>query len=306
LTVDYSHSSDDRNKIWSAHTSFAAEYDYTSIGFGGSYTRLFNQKNTEVQLRGNVFIDFWNPQYPIELRPNFNLQNYTLSGENNYASGFSKFDNLNRNTFNLGINFSQILSKSIQTAFVTDFVIQQGLLSTPHQRVMFGDVEDSFIQNFTLGNDIERLPDSRFKIALANRTNFYINETFILRSYYRFYTDDWGITSHTFDLELPIKLGLKYTIYPSYRFYAQSKADYFYGYNEALSTSEFYTSDFDLAEYNAHQFGLGFKYYDPFNNLRVGGFGLKSINLDFNQYTRTSQDFDAYFTAIGLTFTSLK
>jgi hypothetical protein len=306
LTVDYSHSSDDRNKIWSAHTSFAAEYDYTSIGFGGSYTRLFNQKNTEVQLRGNVFIDFWNPQYPIELRPNFNLQDYTLSGENNYASGFSKFDNLNRNTFNLGINFSQILSKSIQTAFVTDFVIQQGLLSTPHQRVMFGDVEDSFIQNFTLGNDIERLPDSRFKIALANRTNFYINETFILRSYYRFYTDDWGITSHTFDLELPIKLGLKYTIYPSYRFYAQSKADYFYGYNEALSTSEFYTSDFDLAEYNAHQFGLGFKYYDPFNNLRVGGFGLKSINLDFNQYTRTSQDFDAYFTAIGLTFTSLK
>lgn len=105
---------------------------------------------------------------------------------------------------------------------------------------------------------------------------------------------------------IPIKIGMKYTIYPSYRFYSQSKSDYFYGFNEALSTSEYYTSDFDLAGYNAHQFGLGFKYYDPLNNLRVGGFGLKSINLDFNQYTRTSQYFDAYFTAIGLTFTSLK
>ena len=306
LTANYSHSSDDRNKIWSAHTSFATEYDYFSIGFGGSYTRLFNQKNTELQLKGNVFLDTWSPQYPIEFRPNFDSDDYDLIGEINYAPNFLEFDSLNRNTFNLGINFSQILSKSIQTSFISDVVLQQGLLSTPHQRVMFADFEDSIIENFTLGNDIERLPDSRFKIALANRTNFYLNEIFILRSYYRFYTDDWGITSHTFELELPIKLGLKYTIYPSYRIYTQTKSDYFFGYNEALSTDEFYTSDFDLAEYNAHQFGLGFKYYDPLNNFKVGGFGLKSINIDFNQYSRTSQDFNAYFTAIGLSFVSKK
>jgi hypothetical protein len=319
LSADYSHSSDDRNKIWSTNLSFATEYDYTSIGFGGSYTRLFNQKNTEVKLRGNVFIDFWSPQYPTELgesnnqildggniNPNANINKYTIEGNPDFNTSFKNFDNINRNTFNLGVNFSQILSKSIQTSFISDVVFQQGLLSTPHQRVMFADIEDSFIEDFTLGNDIEQLPESRFKIALANRTNFYINQTFILRSYYRFYTDDWGITSHTFDIELPIKIGMKYTIYPSYRFYSQTKADYFYGFNEALSTSEFYTSDFDLAEYNAHQFGLGFKYYDPLNNFKVGGFGLKSINLNFNQYRRNSQNFDAYFTSIGLSFTSLR
>ena len=61
FSANYSHSSDDRNTIWTANASFATEYDYFSIGFGGSYTRLFNEKNTEIQLRGNVFLDSWSP-----------------------------------------------------------------------------------------------------------------------------------------------------------------------------------------------------------------------------------------------------
>ncbi|TKS55561.1 DUF3570 domain-containing protein [Mesohalobacter halotolerans] len=306
LSANYSHSSDDRNTIWTANSSFAIEYDYTSIGFGGSYTRLFNEKNTEVQLRGNVFIDFWNPQYPIEFRDGFNPNNFEFTGTTNFAPNFEEFADTNRNSYNLGINFSQILSKTIQTSFISDVVLQDGLLSTPHQRVMFADIEDTVVEDFTLGNDVEKLPDSRLKIALANRTNFYLTENFILRSYYRFYTDDWGINSHTFELELPIKLGMNYTLYPSYRYYTQTEADYFNGFNQALSTDEYYTSDFDLADYDAHQYGIGFKYYDPLNKFRVGGFGLKSINIEFNQYSRTSQNFDAFFTSIGLSFSALK
>ena len=65
--VNYSHSSDDRNKIWSANVNFAAEYDYTSIGFGGSHSWLFNEKNTEFSINGNVYLDTWNPKYPTEL-----------------------------------------------------------------------------------------------------------------------------------------------------------------------------------------------------------------------------------------------
>lgn len=44
VTGSYSHSNDDRNRIVSGKVSFSNEYDYTSIGFGGSYTWLFNEK----------------------------------------------------------------------------------------------------------------------------------------------------------------------------------------------------------------------------------------------------------------------
>ena len=35
----------------------------------GSYTKLFNEKNTEISINGNVFVDTWNAAYSIELRP---------------------------------------------------------------------------------------------------------------------------------------------------------------------------------------------------------------------------------------------
>jgi hypothetical protein len=302
LTANYAHSSDDRNTIISGNVSFANEYDYSSIGFGGSITKLFNEKNTELQLNVNAYFDSWRPQYPIEFREGFNLSDYSFSGNPNFSSNYTEFQDESRNSYSIGVSLSQILSKSIQTAFIGDVVLQNGLLSTPHQRVYFGDFEDTMVENFTLGNDIERLPDTRTKIALGNRTNFYLNQNFILRTYYRFYTDDWGIDSHTFKAELPIKLGLNYTFYPMYRYYTQTAANDFGEYNTIVSTQEFHTSDYDLAEYDAHQYGIGFKYYNPLNKLNIGGFGLKSIDLKYNYYERTTQNFNANITSLSFNF----
>lgn len=297
LTGNYTHSSDSRNDIVSAKISVSKEYDYFSLGFGGSYTKLFNQKNTEVSVNGNAYIDSWTALYPTELRPfspggnginNGLFTNNTITGNTNYNPIFTPFDSETRNSYALGFGFSQILSKKLQGSLALDFVQQDGLLSTPFQRVYFSDVADSFIDNFHLADAIEQLPESRFKIAVGGRLNYYINETFVLRTYYRYYTDDWGIDSHTASIELPIKVSDKFTIYPSYRFYNQTAADYFAPYNEHLSTSEFYTSDYDLSKYSANQYGIGVTYTDIFTNFKVWKLGLKSIDLKFNKYDRDS------------------
>lgn len=297
LTGTYSHSSDDRNNIWSAKISLSKEYDYASFGFGGSYTKLFNEKNTELSLNANIYFDKWNPLYPVELESYAEelegisstlFTEYTLTGNTDYNPIFTKFDDKNRNSYSLGFGFSQILSKRLQGSLALDIVQQEGLLSTPFQRVYFADVEDSFIENFQLADAIEQLPDSRFKVAVGGRLNFYINEIFVLRTYYRYYFDDWGISSHTASIELPIKISSKFTLYPSYRFYNQTAADYFAPYEEHLSTEEFYTSDYDLSEFTANQYGFGVSYTDVFTNFRIWKFGLKSIDLNFHQYERDS------------------
>lgn len=272
-TFSYSHSSDSRNDIVGAKVSISSEYDYFSLGFGGSYSKLFNEKNTEIGVSANIYLDTWSLIYPSELRNN---------------SSFKELDKKNRNSYSLGVNFSQILSKSIQGSLSLDVIQQQGLLSTPFQRVYFADVADNFIDSFQLADDIERLPDNRFKTAIGGRLNFYLNETFILRTYYRYYFDDWGIASHTASLEVPIKITDRFTLYPSYRFYNQTAADYFFSNNAALSTDEFYTSDYDLSEYDANQFGFGINYTDIFAKLHIAKFGLKSVDLKYNYYKRNS------------------
>jgi len=304
----YSHSSDNRNNIWDAKLSVSIEFDYTSFGFGGGYTKLFNEKNTEASIHGNIFLDSWDAKYPVELFPSgggddehFNINSYTITGNTDYNPIFEQFSNKSRNSYSLGFGLSQILSKNFQTLFALDMVLQQGLLSTPYQRIYFSDIEDSFIEDFQLADAIEQLPDLRFKLALGNRMSFYINEYIVLRSFYRYYFDDWGITSHTASIEVPVKITDKFTLYPSYRYYSQTAADYFAPYETHISTDRYYTSDFDLSKFYASQYGFGLTYTDIFTNSHIWIFGLKSIDLKFNYYERDS-GFNAMFIVGGFKF----
>ena len=337
-SIGYSHSSDDRNFIWSSHVSFSAEYDYTSTGIGGSVTKLFNEKNTELTIGGQVYIDFWNPKYPTELDSyleagrdlnNGFFQNIDIldqggniidksgnSGSIWNPENYSLIKDKGRNTYSLSVSFSQILSKRAQGAILFDLVQQQGWLANPMQRVYFADKANFYVGNassipnytspenkdvFHLADDIERLPDSRLKTPIGIRFNYFINEFLTVRTYYRYYFDNWGVTSHTANIELPIKIGSKFTLYPSFRYYTQTAADYFAPYNEILSTDEFYTSDYDLSAFDANQYGFGVSYTDIFTKAHIWKFGMKSIDLRFHKYDR-STGLTAWIVSGGIKF----
>lgn len=291
----YTHNSDDRNQIWSGNGYVSTEYDYFSVGFGGSYARLFNERNTEVSIAAQVYFDSWNPQYPIELRESF------AGSVSGYDPDFSPFENENRNSYSLSLGFSQILTKRLQASLSVDVVSQNGLLGTPFQRVYFADNPDFFVEDFQLADDVERLPDTRFKIPLGLRLNYYLNDWAVVRTFYRYYFDDWGIRSNTASIEVPLRLNDKFTVSPSYRYYQQSAVDYFYPKEEAISTLDFYTSDFDLSEYHANQYGIGVQYKDIFTRARFLIFGLKTINLRYANYNR-SNGLDASIVTLSTSF----
>ncbi|HPE56585.1 MAG TPA: DUF3570 domain-containing protein [Bacteroidales bacterium] len=299
--ASYSHSSDDRNRIWSGKLSISNEFDYFSIGIGGSHTWLFNQKNTEFGLSGNVFFDSWYPVYPYELRPFAEGGSGYFPGTPVYNPTFSTFTKTGRNSYSAGLFISQILSKRLQGSLSADYVMQQGLLSTPFQRVYFSDVDSSFYENFRLADDIERMPDTRSKVAVGGRLNYYINQYLTLRTFYRYYFDDWGIQSHTFSVEVPVKISGSFTLYPSWRFYNQTAADYFAPYAKHLSTEQFYTSDYDLSKFTANQYGFGISYTDIFTRFHISKFGMKSIDLKYHYYSRDT-GLKASIIALGVHF----
>ena len=314
LVMNYSHSSDDRNTIWNAHVSGSVEYDYHSIGFGGGYTKLFNDKNTEFNASANVYLDQWKPIYPKELQDfaDFGLNGgifhrFTITTDDplNFASynpeKFKFHNNKNRNSYALSLSLSQVFSKKIQASFFVDILQQQGLLSTPYQRVYFSDKPNYYINEFQLADDIERLPDTRFKLPIGMRWNFYVNERITLRTYYRYYWDNWGIDSHTASIEIPVKLSDKFTIYPMYRYYTQNASKYFAPYDMHLSTEEFYTSDYDLSTFVANQYGAGISYTDIFTSAKIWKFGIKNIDLRFNHYDR-NDGLSANIVSFGIKF----
>ena len=332
VVANYSHSSDSRNFIWNTDVSFSNEYDYTSVGFGGGIAGLFNEKNTELSLKVNAYLDQWRPIYPTELHEyskygaNFLNEGYFsgvtvldqngVSTTNYLPSAFKPVTAVNRNSFSASVGFSQVLTKKLQVSVFFDLLQQQGLLSSPYHRIYFADKanfyigQPEYISNYEspsntgvykLADDIERLPDSRFKLPVGARLNYYINERFILRTYYRFYSDNWDIQSHTASIELPVKLSDKFTVFPMYRYYTQTASKYYAPYETHLSTEKFYTSDADLATFNANQYGFGVNYTDIFTAGKIWKFGLKNIDFRFNHYKR-SDNLNANIATIAFKF----
>lgn len=334
--VGYSHASDDRNKLYSANVNFAVETDYTSFGFGGDYTQQLNHKNTAISLGVKLYLDSWNPQDPIELRQYRNsggdLYSGVFWGQNIYNSQGQLTDKngpntwmplhnyfmdvTNRNTYTMSLSISQIITKRMQVAVFTDLTYQSGWLANPMQRVYFADRENYYMGNpasipnytspqntdvFQLADDIERLPHARFKIPVGARLNYYINQYLVLNAYYRYYQDNWGITSNTLNFELPIKVGSNFTLYPNFRYYDQTQASYFAPYNQHLTTEEFYTSDYDLAEFTAMQYSFGIKYTDIFAEKHIWIAGLKNLSLDVGYYQRTN-NLNAFIVTVGAKF----
>ncbi|MCB0664573.1 MAG: DUF3570 domain-containing protein [Saprospiraceae bacterium] len=335
-SLGYQHTSDDRNTVYGANLSVSREFDYGSIGAGLAISHQFNEKNTELGMKANVYLDRWYPQYPteiktyIETRGNLNADYFNgveIFNQNGIAIdkyGTAAWQPLKnnlvstdqRNTYSVSITFSQILSQSTQISLFSDLIMQKGWLSNPMQRVYFSDRDNFYIGSassipnyenstnsnvFQLADDIERLPENRIKIPIGVRFHQYLNEFLTIKSYYRYYQDNWGIKAHTAQIELPIKLGNQFTIYPNYRYYTQTAAIYFAPYEEHLSTEQFYTSDYDLSAFEANQFGVGLKYTDIFTKAHLGKLALKNLSLDYGMYLR-STGLTAHIVSVGAKF----
>lgn len=270
-TLSYSRKNLNRNETYSMHVGYSGEYDYTSVNGGLSYTKEWNEGNTEVNVRGQLFVDQWKLIYPAELR------------------GTELLTSRDRRSYNGQLNFSQVLNKRMQMSISGEFVYMTGLLSTPFHRVYFADAASP---------DIERLPDNRLKVPLGLRFNIYPFQNVVLRTYYRYYWDDFGITANTLELEVPVKLGSAFTVSPFYRYHAQTAADYFAPYQQHLTTDIFYTSDYDLSGLTSHKYGVGLRFSPIYGLARSKPF-LPSRRMFMIKYIETRGGY--YKRSAGLT-----
>ena len=179
-----------------------------------------------------------------------------------------------RDTYATTLSYSQIINTRLQVLFMLDLSYQKGFLSLPFNRVYF--------DNNDVG--IENLPGRRFKYPAGVRLNYFLGNMFIIRTFYRYYQDDWGLKSHTAEIETPIKITPFVSVSPFYRYYTQSSVDYFAPYKKHSDAEQYYTSDYDLSDFDSHFMGAGFRYLSP-----GGIFGLERFNtfeIRYGHYTR--------------------
>ncbi len=256
--------------------SASKEFDYKSFGANIFYSKKTKNKSGEFTAKFQTYLDQVSLVLPIELRanPNQRQHNYPTTPRNSFAGSLS---------------YSQIINQRLQIMFLADGVQQQGYLSLPFHRVYF---KDASVHQ-------ENLPGSRYKLPLGFRANYFMGDLFIIKTYYRFYADNWGVTSHTADIEMPVKITPFLSVTPFYRFYSQSASKYFAPYEAHTVAEQYYTSNYDYSKFASNFFGAGIRIAPP-----KGVFGIQDftmIELRYGHYTKNI-DMQSNIVSMNLKF----
>ena len=269
------------------------EYDYLSFNATSFWSQTSRDGSRDFSVAGQVYIDQAKLIYPIELR-----------------TGDQLLPTNKRQSYNLTLVLAQIINRKLQVALSTELVYQHGLLSTPFHRVYFRDAATPIDAG---APKVERLPMQRFKYPVSLRLSYYATDLVLLRGFYRFYHDNFGITAHTVEVEAPVKLTPFFVLYPFYRYHHQTAARYFAPYAAHSVLDDYYTSDYDLAGFAAQKYGLGARYspvyglgrfktpfHDHAGNRRVALF--KALDLRYAHYRQTT-GLTANIVSADLSFT---
>lgn len=275
-SVSFSRENEQKGTTIGGGVSFSGEYDYMSTGGNLQFAKKTKNKMGEFTAKAQVYLDRVSLIYPIELRGS--------TGNGSLPHGSDQ-----RNSYSMAFSWSQILNQRLQIAFLLDLVQQKGFLSLPFNRVYFSDG----------GVHIEQLPGSRFKLPIGFRANYFAGDKLILRTYYRYYKDSWGLSAHTANLETVVKVSPFFSVTPFYRFYRQSGVDYFQPYGKHDSSNAFYTSNYDLSPFNSHFFGTGIRLAPPGGVFKIAR--LNSVELRYGHYTR-SNDLQSNIITLGLKY----
>ncbi len=262
-SLSYMVENEEKGTTLGVGVSSSTEYDYQSFGGNVSYSKKTKDRSGEFTAKFQAFLDQVKMIKPTELRG---------------GSGGSGTEA--RNTFAASLSYSQIVNQNFQIMFLADVITQQGYLSLPFHRVYFND------STGPLDSNQESLPDTRLKIPLAIRASYFLGDNVIIRAYYRYYTDDWKLTSHTANIEIPVKLSPFFSLSPFYRYYTQSAIKYFKGYKEHDGTEEFYTSNYDVSQFNSNFLGMGLK-FSPLKGV-LGMKHFHTLEMRYGHYTRST------------------
>jgi hypothetical protein len=260
-----------------AGLSFSTEFDYQSIGVNINISKKTHNRNGEFMAKAQAYFDRVSLIEPVELRPG--------GGGVNPDDGENSYPGTPRNSFSGSLSYSQIINQRLQIMFIADWVYQKGYLGLPFHRVYFTDNSVH----------VENLPGTRMKIPLGFRASYFIGDRFILKGFYRYYHDDWGLRAHTIEVEAPIKITPFLSITPFYRFYKQTAVVYF-APNKIHQVSDlYYTSNYDLSAFNSNFYGAGFRISPP-----KGVFGMKHFSMLELRYGHYAKNYGMNANIISL------
>ncbi len=270
--------------IFGANVS--TEIDYLSLGLSANFSWDFNNRNTTLTAGASFSSDTITPvrggiPTALSAMP-------TTTAVQKSTSGSSETKQVT--DFIVGV--TQVINRTTLMQFNLNIGSDSGYLTDPYKILSVLDGSGNL-----RGTDaylFENRPDSRTRQALYWKTVMGFGED-VLNLSYRYYWDDWDVSSNTIEAKYRISLGTKHYLQPEVRYYVQDKAN-FYNYNLVDGAIPTYASgDYRLADLKSTT--LAFKY-----GIDLGEDSEFAVRI--GKMTQTSNG-DAPFEDLDATFVQI-
>lgn len=230
---------------------YSTEPDYESHGGAVDARHEFAENNASVALGLRAFFD-----------------TVGRAGDSRFAEPTT--------TLSARAAFGQVLGTHSLMELVYELGVQRGFLSSPYRYVRFA--ADRGVEPSTCLFPVdaclpEQHPGARMRHALALYGRHAFGDRLSLGANYRFYLDDWEMTSHTIALDGALVPGEGWVIALGYRFYRQSSAYFFEPFYAPMPRPRYYTSDKELTALSSHrvelELGHSFTLDEPGSQLKL-------------------------------------
>ena len=255
----------DRRLSWGG--GFSTEGDFTSFSGNTAVSRDLNNKNTTLSAGVGLELDIISPNggAPTAMMSPSAQQTTTVcttSASTGKVSCSNGAGSKNRTVLSGMLGVTQVVTRRWLSQFNVTLETGSGYYSDPYKVVSV--VTSSGIPSADTYVP-EGRPDARTRTGLYWQHKIHPFSQDVIDVSYRWYRDNWGITSGTWDLKYRFEIGDNFYIEPHWRRYQQSAADF---YRPWLLEGSDYSS-------TTHQAAMAYASADS----RLGEFSAKTIGI---------------------------
>lgn len=231
----------------STSLNLSRETDYTSLGGSLAYSFDSASRMTTYTAGAGLSLDLVAPEGGAPV----GMQSITTPNTTTAASGAEEgLEGERKTTVDLLLGVTQVLSRRSLLQVNLSHSQSGGYLSDPYKMA-------SVVDQAGLPTDYvwEKRPDSRSANSLYAKWVYHLPEDVVHLSY-RYFTDSWGIKSHTADLTYRMVLPKGFYLEPHGRYYTQTAADFYHtSLKDWQPLPQYASADGRLAEMTSHTYG---------------------------------------------------
>jgi len=250
---------------------YSTELDYAGKAVFANYAKQLNKGNTVLGIGFSQSADTWSPN------------NYRPLPQNN------------RNEQKIDFSFNQLLSKTFSLQFVYSYMHSQGFLSSPYPYlIQYGQ----FI-------GLENYPNNRTGHAFAIKGLKYIDDKNVMNFFYRYYSDDWDIKSHTLGVEWLHDVNEHWMVGARVRYYTQTQSNFAKPIGQYSLTDKYIASDYRMTSFNSYDFGIPITYKPSQESPYSFSFSVDYYQTNDNAYIQNwfgNNNIQAIYTTLRIDY----